>query len=338
MNPVAVVLRAVQLARAAGLVVTFEPGWETRGNGLASRWVGGVDHHTASPSSLTNPFPTRWVLRDGRSNLSGPLCNSAGPADGSIHIVAAQAANHAGASGGRSMGPLPVTTLFNPLVWGHEIDYAGTVPMTHGQYVASAIWFRCLLVALHEAGQIPAVDPERIRMHAETSVTGKWDPGYALNRTIDAAQFRRDVMTMQGDDMSLTAEEHGWLAGLNTAIGWTFANKLGVAGQVMGRTEGKVDTALAKLAGIEAAVTAIANDPDITPDQLGTQVNAAVAEHMPSAAEVAEAQRPYIDAMVTQFGDVVREKLGEDNAGLANEIVDELTVRLTGGGSETAGK
>lgn len=208
---VAVILRAVQLVRAQGVMVTFEPGWETRGNGYALKPVGVLVHHTGTPSSVTNPFPTRKVLRDGRSNLSGPLCNSAGPADGSVHIVAAQAANHAGASGGKSMGPLPVTTLFNPTVWGHEIDYAGTVPMLAVQYRSAALWCNALLQAMTEAGLIPRMDFERVRAHAETSITGKWDAGYALDRTIDMRQFRADVARPQEIDVALDPTERAWL-------------------------------------------------------------------------------------------------------------------------------
>jgi hypothetical protein len=194
-NTVAFVLRAVQLAREAGLTVTFEPGWETRGNGYAANYVGFLAHHTGTASSLANPFPTHTTLRVGRSDLQGPLCNSAGPADGSVHVMAANPANHAGASGGRSMGPLPVTGLFNPRVWGHEIDYAGTVPMRPEQYRAATVWARCVLTALTEAGQIPRFDPERARLHAETSVTGKWDPGDAPGHTISGSAFRAAVAT-----------------------------------------------------------------------------------------------------------------------------------------------
>lgn len=197
MNVVAFVHRAVQLAREAGLTVTLEPGWETRGNGYTANYVGVLAHHTAVASSLANPFPSRTTLRDGRKTppLAGPLCNSAGPADGSIHIMAANPANHAGASGGRSMGPLPVTGSFNPRTWGHEIDYAGTTPMLPGQYRAATMWARCVLLALVEQGQIPGFDPQRARLHAETSVTGKWDPGYGSSQTIDGAAFRSAVAT-----------------------------------------------------------------------------------------------------------------------------------------------
>jgi hypothetical protein len=207
-NVVAMTLRAVQIARSKGLRVTFEPGWETRGNGYTGRYVGVSVHHTGTPSSVSNPFPTRRLLREGRDDLSGPLCNSAGPADGSIHVMAAHAANHAGASGGRSMGPLPVTRLFNPLVWGHEIDYAGSVPMLTAQYRAAVLWSIAVLQALREHGQISSADPQRIRAHAETSITGKWDPGDAPGRTINMTAFRAATRVLQEDDMSAAAEAH----------------------------------------------------------------------------------------------------------------------------------
>lgn len=132
--------------RRLGARVTFEPGWETRGNGTSANYEGAIVHHTVGASSAANPLPSKNVLKDGRTGLSGPLCNSAGPwcdeGDPWIHVFAAHPANHAGASGGRSMGPLPVTSLFNPRVWGHEIDYLGDRPMTKGQYKAAVIMAR----------------------------------------------------------------------------------------------------------------------------------------------------------------------------------------------------
>lgn len=136
-------LEIVGEAKRLGARVTFEPGWETRGNGTSANYEGLIVHHTASPSSAARPFPTKGILIGGRSDLSGPLCNFAGPwcadDDPWLHVIAAHPANHAGASGGRSMGPLPVTSLFNPRVLGLEIDYGGDTPMSRGQYKAATI-------------------------------------------------------------------------------------------------------------------------------------------------------------------------------------------------------
>lgn len=171
--------------RAAGIVVHEWPGWESRGNGQTSAYEGGLVHHTAT--GFGNALPGTNVgnlLVLGRSDLAGPLCNYAGNADGSITVIAAHPANHAGASGGRSMGPLPVTTLFNKRVLGLEIVYPGTEPMRTAQYRAALIWARVV------ADVCGGGDIQRVRAHAETSVTGKWDPGDAPGRTINMTAFR----------------------------------------------------------------------------------------------------------------------------------------------------
>lgn len=178
------------------LRITFEPGWERRGNGLSANYIGGIVHHTASFSSMARPFPTQGLLRDGRSNLSGPLCNWGGPVctveEPWIHVTAAHPANHAGASGGRSMGPLPRTSLFNPLVVGLEIDYSGIAPMLDGQLYVGHLWSRAT------ADVLAGGNLEYIRAHMETSVTGKFDPGYAPGRTYDMAEFRRKAAAITG--------------------------------------------------------------------------------------------------------------------------------------------
>lgn len=168
--------------RKHGVVVHFAPGWDRRGNGQTSDYRGGTMHHTATGYG-TAPA----ILINGRPDLAGPLCNSAGNADGSVTIIAAHPANHAGASGGRSMGPLPVTRSFNRHVWGHEIVYPGDKPMTPAQYRTA-----CILGGVI-AGVLRAPNPEVIRAHAETSITGKWDPGYAPGRTIDMGRYRADI-------------------------------------------------------------------------------------------------------------------------------------------------
>lgn len=82
-----------------------------------------------------------------------------------------------------------------------------------------------------------------------------------------------------------------------------------------------LDDLKAKQAATQAAVAAIANDQDITPDELAAVVDRAVAEHTPTAEQVAAAQLPHI-------ADAVREVLGEDNADQAAAIVDALAERL----------
>lgn len=174
----------IRRLRLAGLTVHEWVGWETRSNGQQPAYRGGIIHHTGSPYGSAYAS-----LATGRVSpaLDGPLCNFAGNADGSLTVIAAGPANHAGASGGKSMGPLPVTTSFNRYVLGLEIVYPGVQPMTGAQYTAACAWARVV------ADVVGGGNIETIRAHAETSVTGKWDPGYAPDKTIDMRQFRADA-------------------------------------------------------------------------------------------------------------------------------------------------
>ncbi|MBA3280555.1 MAG: hypothetical protein H0U22_17995 [Geodermatophilaceae bacterium] len=98
--------------------------------------------------------------------------HTSGNDDGSITLIAAHPANHAGASGGWDTAPLPVTSLFNPLVWGHEIVYPGTSPMRPAQYRSATILARVVTEVL-------GVPMSQVKSHDGTSITGKWDRGHS---------------------------------------------------------------------------------------------------------------------------------------------------------------
>lgn len=93
------------VARKAGLKVVEVDGWKTRGHGplVAVRTV--VCHHTAGPSAAADPrsMPSLGVITRGRFNertqlwdLKGPLCNLGLGRDGTVYVVAAGLAYHAG--------------------------------------------------------------------------------------------------------------------------------------------------------------------------------------------------------------------------------------------------
>jgi N-acetylmuramoyl-L-alanine amidase-like protein len=180
--------RAVEQGlRRNSVPVSFEPGWETRGNGQSfpdGKPQGLITHHTGADYGSGLP-----ILVKGRSDLPGPLCNACTYPDGRIHIIAAHPANHAGASGGRSMGPLPTTTLFNRLVWGNEVMFPGTKPWTPQQYRSARVLAGVI------CGILGYRDAEHCRGHAETSRAGKWDPGAGRGAGVpfDMASFRRNV-------------------------------------------------------------------------------------------------------------------------------------------------
>lgn len=190
--------------RAMGVTVHESPGWQSRGVSMDTAFVGGIVHHTATPIGKD---PS--VLWTGRADLRGPLANYCGNGDGSLTLIAAGVAQHAGASGGRSMGPLPVTGSFNRRVLGLEIVYPGVSGMTNEQYYTAAKWARAV------ANAVGGGNIETVRAHAETSVTGKWDPGFEPGRTYDMAQFRR-VAAAMGAAPAPPQENDMYDAGMNT--------------------------------------------------------------------------------------------------------------------------
>lgn len=79
--------------RAAGLRVVELDGWQTRGAAGITP-LGQLFHHTASRRGAN--APSLRVVTVGRSDLRGPLCNLLVARDGTIYVVAAGRANHAG--------------------------------------------------------------------------------------------------------------------------------------------------------------------------------------------------------------------------------------------------
>lgn len=126
----------VSVLRAEGLTVVEVPGWRTRSNGRDLTPVGNLVHHTASSPKATNGAMAR-LLTEGRSDLSGPLCNVHVRRDGTCEVIAAGAANHAGRgganvlawirkpAGGSPPAPGPDDPGGNSLLVGWECDNAG---------------------------------------------------------------------------------------------------------------------------------------------------------------------------------------------------------------------
>jgi hypothetical protein len=80
----------------AGLKISRVPGWESRGRGdlPTSKVQGVICHHTAGPR--TGNMPCLGIVRDGRSDLPGPLSQLGLGRDGTFYIIAAGKCNHAG--------------------------------------------------------------------------------------------------------------------------------------------------------------------------------------------------------------------------------------------------
>lgn len=293
--------------RAAGVVVREYPGWESRSNGQVSAYEGGVVHHTATGFGVAVPGSgVGTLLVDGHRDLDGPLCNYAGNDDGSVTVIAAHPANHAGASGGRSMGPLPTTTRFNRHVLGLEIVYPGTQPMRDAQYRSALVWARVV------ADVVGRGDIQRVRAHAETSVTGKWDPGQAPNRTIDMNAFRATARIVGQEEDDLNEKQNALLEDLHTVL---------VSGHAGGMAE--IQRQLGHDAQVRRDLGTVRGDIGAVAKQLTAVQGAISAQEARILAAVTGDGTHTVD--VDELSDALVQQLGPD---LGEALLDALAAQL----------
>lgn len=114
-------------ARSTGYRVVEISGWQSRGHGGMRVVEGVVGHHTATSQSAPGDYPSLGIVTNGRSDLAGPLANFGLGRDGTIYVIAAGLAYHAGAS--RWAG----FTDLNDEFLGIEAESAGTGVWTDAQ-------------------------------------------------------------------------------------------------------------------------------------------------------------------------------------------------------------
>lgn len=173
--------RTPAILRSYGLKVVVVPGWKTRSRPSSTGNfdpVGVLCHHTATSKSSSVSAVLSLLVR-GRSDLPGPLCHFSLGRDGTVYVVAAGRANHAGeakASGTVSAGD------GNALYIGIEAMNSGTgEPWPKVQKDAYALLCAVL------CKEFTHNTVKTVRGHKETSVTGKIDP------TFDTDTFRAHV-------------------------------------------------------------------------------------------------------------------------------------------------
>lgn len=119
-----------EILRAAGCDVVEVAGWRTRGREL--RGIrGGVTHHTATASSRAGDYPTLGLVRDGRSDLPGPLAQLGLGRSGRWYVIASGRANHAGVVHRGFAG-----THANDYALGVEAEHPGRGAWPRAQYDA----------------------------------------------------------------------------------------------------------------------------------------------------------------------------------------------------------
>jgi endonuclease/exonuclease/phosphatase family metal-dependent hydrolase len=167
------------ILRNAGLKVVEVAGWKTRGRPGPFAPVGVLCHHTATKKSSSDSNVVN-LLKNGRSDLPGPLAQFGLARDGTVYIIAAGRSNHAGkakASGTVAAGD------GNTLYIGIEAFNDGV-----GEPWPAAQRNAYVRLAAVLSVKITGSSSQTVRGHKETSVTGKIDP-----RGIDMGKFRSDV-------------------------------------------------------------------------------------------------------------------------------------------------
>lgn len=177
-------------ARSSGLTVVEAPMWLGRGHGPMTGVRSVMVHHTAGPSA--GDMPSLPVLIDGRPDLAGPLCHLGLARSGTVHVVAAGLAWHAGAV-------TDPTVLGNDWSIGIECEATGTAPWPPAQRAALV----ALCVALCRRW---GLDASRVVGHKEAAIP----PGRKIDPNLDMPALRADIAavlnpaTPGGIDVNLT--------------------------------------------------------------------------------------------------------------------------------------
>lgn len=167
--------------RVAGLKVIEVEGWKNRGRPAST---GNFDprgpvttHHTGTTTSWRRLIPTLMTIIKGRSDLPGPLAQWTVGYDGTVYVVAAGRANHAGRVGKRGVTGMPFGADGNALALGDEVDTDGTqtMPAVQRNAIATA---NAVVLKHYKRGT------DYAHRHADISGNGKWDLGSLTTRLL----------------------------------------------------------------------------------------------------------------------------------------------------------
>ena len=171
--------------RAEGVDLVEYPGWRDRGHGDFKDIRGVMAHHTGSDTA------TARSIAEGRPDLPGPLSQLHIARNGTVTVIAAGVAWHAGVG----MYPWLPTNMGNWHTIGIECANTGTGPNApHRRNWPDAQYFalvRCCAAINRKLGQ----EAVRTIGHKEYAgrAQGKWDPG-----AIDMELLRADIRTRIG--------------------------------------------------------------------------------------------------------------------------------------------
>lgn len=293
--------RHAALAHSAfGVVVVESAGWTTRGRSADIDPRYNVTHHTASERDVTA------LLKAGRPDVAGPLCNREITRDGFVRLIASGRANHVG-----------VATITNSESWGDEC----TGPIPTGNTGADA--FPNYLTIVQHTAAVRIVEGwgrDRIVGHKEVArpVGRKIDPVFSMPDFEDAIDHLIGLYKRGDDTVALSEAD---LDAITDRIKKTFSikDKMNVA---FGTTNN--DNAFAQLikasqasfndvAGLKTAII-----------QLGTLLGDDEAKLLGAISALDTTQLQLSDEDIAQLAASVQ----INPAGLAQAVSLDLAARL----------
>lgn len=256
-----------------GLTVEVVPGWEARSAGSFNP-KGAVCHWTAGPRGTT-ARPSLGIVTKGRPDLPGPLCNVYLDRRGVAVVVAAGRANHAGTGGWRGL-------VGNSAVFGTEAEAAGPDDWTDAQRWA----YPRVNAAYCDLGRFGA---DMVCGHSEWAGPRKTD----INNYPMTAMRAQVAAILNGEDDDMPSVEEIWnfpINGVNARdrLLGVDSKTEGIGGQVwaenlngvrardrlIGVDSIQLPNLAGQVAGLQAAITAIAQNPG-TPVDLDAVFKAA---------------------------------------------------------------
>ena len=188
-------VKAVSIELVQGRGPSAHPWW-------TDTFVGSLGHHIVSRRSqgLT---PFLWLVKQGRSDLPGPICNGYGGFDEVARIISLGWANHPGYG-----GPLPVelgTIPMNngrPYLFGWEFE--GGLSETDWPDSMHEFMARCLAGTLDWVGSLHSQELTS-RSHAEHKTWAPTRKTDRLSYTLEEARAAIDPYL--GDDMVTRADK-----------------------------------------------------------------------------------------------------------------------------------
>jgi len=166
-----------EAARRSGLPVDEVPGWRERGHGELSGLRTIVAHHTATPLTSRGSFPSLAIVRDGTADLPGPLAHLGLGRDGTVHVIAAGLAYHA--------GEVRDPDAANEWSLGIEAEHDGVTPWP----LELAVAYARLCRALADHYRLPY---DRVLGHKEVCAP----PGRKIDPNLDMDDFRDRIRTL----------------------------------------------------------------------------------------------------------------------------------------------